>query len=197
MLSRICYWKGKEEHCSLAERQTGPSWSFGIYSPKNICCKSVCLIPLRDTNASPNTPGYASEKIVVYDRSLNQKYIQQHWKLLRKSQMLTCNCAFTIGSTRTKPGILLIFTPLVGVKTVFSRYPCNSTATKKVCFVWLAIGQHATYQSPESTKVLQMKTEQNQKQGLFSQELCATVGFTDKEDGIHPREMHFQPYRLC
>jgi len=50
-------------------------------------------------------------------------------------------------------------------------------------------------QSPESTKVLQTK-KIKADQGLFSQELCGTAGFTDKEDGIHQGEMHFN-HVLC
>lgn len=65
---------------------------------------------------------------------------------------------------------------------------------KHVLCDWL-LASMPLCQSPVSTKVFQMKKKANQ--GLFSQELCATVGFTDQEDGIHQREMHFQPCLRC
>lgn len=114
--------KQKKEDCSLADRQKQvQAGLLEHFDPKWSLVNLRAWSQLRDTNASPDKTWVC----LWEDIGLRPRF---KWKLLRKSQMVTYSCTSTVGSTKTKPGTLLILTPLVCVRTVYQWVP-----TKQGC----------------------------------------------------------------
>lgn len=182
--------RGKKEDCSLADRQKqvqagllehfDPKWSV-----VNLCAWSQ----LRDTNASPDKTWVC----LWEDIGLRPRF---KWKLLSKSQMVTYSCTTTVGSTKTKPGTLLILNPSSLCQNCLS-VGTHEARLQPVKYVLCDCCWPACHSVNHQCLLRSSKWKKKANQGLFSQELCATVGFTDQEDGIHQREMHFQLCLLC
>lgn len=158
--------RGKKEDCSLADRQKqvqagllehfDPKWSV-----VNLCAWSQ----LRDTNASPDKTWVR----LWEDIGLRPRF---KWKLLRKSQMVTYSCTSTVGSTKTKPGTLLILNPSSLCQNCLSvgTHEARLQPVKYVLCDWL-LASIPLCQSPVSTKVFQMK-KKSKPRSVFTGIVC-------------------------